>query len=192
MEKNSNLTAEESLKIINDSLNSSRRAIIKHSGDFFILWGTLLLLFSILVFSLWKNTGTPVWNLLWFAMPLIGYPIAWFMQKKKGPIPDNFVSRLLSSTWQIFGIFSLVISACAVLFIPMNLTLVIILLFGSAEAVSGAILKSYPIITAGFFTGVLGTFAAVKLAASGEQLLLFAVAGVILALTGIFIKFIRK
>lgn len=192
MEKNSNLTAEQSLKIINDSLNSSRLTIIRHSGDFFILWGTLLLLFSMLVFFLWKNTGSPVWNMLWFAMPLIGYPIAWFTQKKKEAIPDNFVSGLLRATWTIFGIFSLVISACAVFLVPMNITLVVILLFGCAEAISGTILKNYSIIIAGLFTGILGAVAAVKLAAGSEQLLLFAVAGVILALTGIFIKFIKK
>lgn len=192
MEKNSNLTAEQSLKIINETLNNSRRTIIKRSGDFFILWGVLLTVFSLLVFFLWQNTGTPAWNLLWFAMPLTGYPLAWIIGKNKEAVPDTFVSKLLGATWGIFGIFSIVISACSILFAPMSLTLVIILLFGCAEAISGAILNNLSIIVAGLLTGILGAIAAVKVVPNSEQILLFAAAGIILTLTGVFIKFIKK
>lgn len=54
------------------------------------------------------------------------------------------------------------------------------------------ILKNLPIVIAGFLTGVLGVIAAVKLSGDCSQMLLFVLAGVILALTGVCVKCLRK
>lgn len=64
--------------------------------------------------------------------------------------------------------------------------------FGFAESISGMILKNLPIVIAGFLTGVLGVIAAVKLSGDCSQMLLFVLAGVILALTGVCVKCLRK
>lgn len=192
MEQNSQMTPEQSLRIINETLNNNRRAIIKSSGNYFILWGCILLAVAVAVYSLWSRTGSPVWNCLWFLTPVIGYPLAALMNKKSEKIPSSFVGNVLGWSWSVFGAFSIILSVCAILWAPMNLTLVIILLFGSAEAMSGVVLKNWPIIIAGMLTGIAGAIVAVKLANDSHQIIVFIVAGIILALTGVLLKIIKK
>lgn len=192
MEQNSQLTPEQSLRIINETLENNRKAIIRKSGDYFILWGSILSVVSIAVYLLWSKTGSAAWNFLWFAIPAAGYPLAALINRNSEKAPNSFVSDLLGWSWGIFGAFAIIISLCAMFWAPMNLTLVIILLFGSAEAMTGATLKNLPIAIAGMLTGIVGAIAAVKLAVVSQQALLFLFAGIILILTGILVKCIKK
>lgn len=192
MEQNSQMTAEQSLQVINETLNNNRREIIKNSGSYYILWGCILFLVAMSVLLLWGGTGSPVWNFLWFLIPLVGYPLAALIDKKSSTIPSSFVGNLLGWSWSAFGAFSIILSVCAILWAPMSLTLVIIILFGFTESMSGIILKNWPIIIAGLLTGIIGAVVAVKLADNYQQTYVFVVAGVILALTGVMIKFIKK
>lgn len=169
-----------------------RHGYLLVSRSHFILWGAILTLIALAVYFLWRSSGNPAWNLLWFAMPAIGYPLAVVLDKDAECVPSNLISNLLGWTWGAFGAFAVTVSLCALLFAPMNLTLVIILLFGFAESISGMILKNLPIVIAGFLTGVLGVIAAVKLSGDCSQMLLFVLAGVILALTGVCVKCLRK
>ena len=192
MEQNSQMSAEQSLKLINETLNNSRRTITKRSGVHFILWGALLTIIAALVYFLWKGTGNAAWNLLWFAMPVIGCPLGSLLGRKAEKVPSNMISNLLGWTWSAFGAFAIIISICALLFAPMDLTLVIILLFGFAETISGTVLKSWPIIISGLLVGIGGAIIATTLSGDCAQMLLFVAAGVILALTGIFVKCLEK
>jgi len=192
MEQNSQMTPEQSLQVINETLNNNRREIIKNSGSYFILWGCILFLVAISVLLLWGCTGSPVWNFLWFLIPVVGYPLAALIYKKSSTIPSSFVGNLLGWSWSVFGALSIILSICAMFWAPMNITLVIIILFGSAEAMSGVILKNWPITIAGMLTGIIGAVVAVKLAHNYQQIYVFVVAGVILVLTGVMIKFIKK
>lgn len=192
MEQCSQLSAEQSLKLINETIRDNRMAITKKSGSHFILWGVLLTLVALAVYFLWRSSGNGAWNLLWFALPAIGYPLALLLEKDAERIPSSLISRLLGWTWGVFGAFAVTVSLCAILFAPMNLTLVIILLFGFAESVSGMIIKNFPIVIAGFLTGVIGVVAAVRLSSDCTQILLFVIAGVLLALTGVFVKCLSK
>ncbi len=192
MEHNSQMTPEQSLRIINETLNTNRNAIIRNSGNSFILWGCVLSVVAVAVFTLWSQTGSPVWNLLWFLIPVIGYPLSFLLSRKSEAVPSSFVGNLLGWSWSVFGAFSIILSICAILWAPMNLTLVIIILFGSAEAMSGAVLKNWPIIIAGMLTGISGAIAAVRLANDSHQAIVFIAAGVILALTGVLLKLTKR
>ncbi|MCR4860677.1 MAG: hypothetical protein K5910_08455 [Bacteroidales bacterium] len=188
MEQNKEMNANESLALIAQTMDNSRKAILRNSAKFFVLWGCLLTVLSLVIYLLWHRSGNPVWNFLWFAMPFIGYPLAALLGKKNGSVPQNEISRLLGNIWTIFGAFSLSISAIAVAAVPMHVTLLIIILLGVAECISGAVLKNWPIIIGGFILGVGGAVAAVLLK-SEAQLLLFTLGGVLLAATGLIVKF---
>ena len=69
----------------------------------------------------------------------------------------------------------------------MPLTLVIVVLMGCAEAVSGILLKNWPIIIGGFVLAVGGAVAAMLLKTEA-QLLLFTLGGIILMVTGLAVK----
>ncbi len=187
MEQNKEMTAQESLQLISESLNKSRNDILRSSAKYFVLWGILLTATSLAIYLLWHFTGKPQWNFLWFAMPVIGYPLAALVGKSNAPIPQNEVSKMLGGVWSVFGAFSLALSAIAVFVVPMHVTLIIVIILGLAECISGVMLKNWPIIIAGFLLGVGGAFFAL-LVKSEAQILIFTLGGVLLLVNGIIMK----
>ena len=191
MEQNKEMTAQESLQLITESFNKSRKDILRNSAKHFILWGTLLTAISLAIYLLWHFTGKPQWNFLWFAMPVIGYPFAALIGKNSIAIPQNEVSKMLGGIWSVFGVFSITLSAIAVFLVPMHITLVIVIILGLAECISGVLLKNWPIIIAGFLLGIGGAVFAL-LVKSEAQLLIFTLGGVLLLVTGFIMKFQYK
>ena len=187
MELNKELTAQESLRVITETLNSNRRALLLNGAKFFILWGAILTVFSLVIYALWHCTGKPVWNMLWFTMPIVGYPLAAILRKHDTVVPKNILGTLIGQTWALYGVFAIVISAIAVFFVPMHITLIIVVLMGFAEAVSGLLLKNWPIIVAGILLGIGGAVAAMLLKTEA-QLLLFTFGGILLMVTGAIVN----
>lgn len=187
MEQDKEMTAQRSLQLISETFNNSRKEILRGSAKFFMLWGALLTVVSLVIYFLWHLTGKPEWNFLWFAMPVIGYPIAALMGKYSKAIPQNEVSKMLSSVWGVFGAFAITLSLIALFLIPMRVTLIIVIILGLAECISGALLKNWPTIIGGFLLGVGG--AVFALLVNGEaQLLIFTLGGVLLLATGCIVK----
>ena len=124
-------------------------------------------------------------------MPVIGYPVAAMMGKYDVDVPQNEVSKMLTGVWRVFGIFAIALSALAVFLVPMNVSLIIVIILGLAECMSGVLLKSWPIIICGFLLGVCGAVFAM-LVKSEAQLLIFTLGGVLLLITGIIMKIQNK
>ena len=181
------MTAAKSLSLITETLNNSRRDILRNNSKYFVLWGCLLTVMSLAIYLLWHFTGSPKWNFLWFAMPL-GYAIAALMGRRDKGRPQNEIGRILGNIWAVFGVFSVCISVIAVFLVPLHVTLLIVVILGIAESISGAVLKNWPVIIAGFILGVGGALVAV-LVKSEAQLLLFTLGGVLLAATGLTVKY---
>ena len=187
MEQNKEMTAQESLQLISESFNRSRKGILRNGAKYFMLWGALLTATSLVVYLLWHITGKPQWNFLWFAMPVIGYPLAALMGKYDVAVPQNEVSKMLSGVWRVFGAFAVTLSAIAVFLVPMHVTLIIVIIMGLAECMSGVLLKNWPIIIGGFLLGVGGAVFAM-LVKNDAQLLIFTLGGVLLLITGLVMK----
>lgn len=202
MEQNNEMTAQQSLKLITETLNNNRREIVRNSGKYFVMWGCLLTFFSILVYILWRTTGNAAWNNLWFALPVFGYTLARWLRSKEGAVrPENMVSRINGGIWGSFGIFACSVALFTLLFgllgkdnalgslvLGASLTAQIVLLFGLAEAISGITLKNRIIQIAGFLTGIGGMAIYYITGANKEQMLIFTFAGIVLAATGLIVK----
>ena len=187
MEQIKEMTAQESLLLIAETFNKSRKGILRNSAKYFMLWGALLTLTSLVIYLLWHLTGKPQWNFLWFAMPVIGYPAAALMGKYDVAVPQNEVSKMLSGVWRVFGAFAVTLSAVAIFLVPMNVSLIIVIIMGLAECMSGVLLKNWPVIICGFLLGVCGAVFAM-LVKSEAQLLVFTLGGVLLLVTGLIMK----
>ena len=191
MEQIKEMTAQESLKLITETFNKSRKGILRNSAKYFMLWGALLTLTSLVIYLLWHLTGKPQWNFLWFAMPVIGYPAAALMGKYDVAVPQNEVSKMLSGVWRVFGAFAITLSTVAIFLVPMNVSLIIVIILGLAECMSGVLLKNWPVIICGFLLGVCGAVFAMLV--KGEaQLLVFTLGGVLLLATGLIMKYQYK
>jgi len=187
MEQIKEMTAQESLLLIAETFNKSRKDILRGSARYFMLWGAMLTVISLVIYLLWHLTGKPDWNFLWFAMPVIGYPLAALMGKYDVAVPQNEVSKMLSGVWRVFGAFAITLSTVAVFLVPMNVSLIIVIIMGLAECMSGVLLKNWPVIICGFLLGVCGAVFAM-LVKSEAQLLVFTLGGVLLLVTGLVMK----
>ena len=191
MEQIKEMTAQESLLLIAETFNKSRKDILRGSARYFMLWGAMLTVISLVIYLLWHLTGKPDWNFLWFAMPVIGYPLAALMGKYDVSVPQNEVSKMLSGVWRVFGAFAVTLSAVAIFLVPMNVSLIIVIILGLAECMSGVLLKNWPVIICGFLLGVCGAVFAM-LVKSEAQLLVFTLGGVLLLVTGLVMKLQNK
>ena len=199
--ENKEMTAQESLSLITETLNKSRKEITRQSAKFFLLWGILLTFFSLLVYLLWKITDKDDWNFLWFAMPVIGITLERILRRKKSiERAKNDVSRIVGGIWAAFGIFACSLAAFTIvytnvgtgLFGPIaaaiSMTAGIIILFGMAEYITGVALKNWVIKVAGFVTGIGGLAIHYISGSSIEQMFIFTFSGLVLVATGIIIK----
>ena len=186
-----NLSAENSLRLIAETIERSRRTIAKNSGKPLILWGVLVTLFSFIIWGLWTKTGSPAWNFLWFAMSVIGFVCMLTLFRNREKVPDTEVSRMLGKIWMWFGIFAtgffaLVWVAWGVRSLTgvegtlsVDLTLIILLMMGLGGTLSGSVLEN-KVVTASAL--IASTFAALFLmvmpAGSPYRILAFAILGV--------------
>ena len=186
-----NLSAENSLRLIAETIERSRRTIAKNSGKPLILWGVLVTLFSFIIWGLWTKTGSPAWNFLWFAMSVIGFVCMQTLFRNREKVPDTEVSRMLGKIWMWFGIFAtgffaLVWVAWGIRSLTgvegtlsVDLTLIILLMMGLGGTLSGAVLGN-KVVTASSL--IATTFAALFLmvmpTGSPLRILSFAILGV--------------
>lgn len=198
------LTPEESLSIISASLEKSRKDTLAHAGTPMIWWGSLVLVFSLVIFFLWDKTGSSVWNCLWFVMCAIGYGIGGLTYGKERKGIRSFIPVTLGKVWGTFGILAISVSALAVLFLPLilrilpadlhpnpvsvPLTTLIVILLGCATTITGLILKNGWITAAGLSSGIVGTVLAIALPGTHQLLVLTGVSVIGLILPGLVIN----
>ena len=205
MEQNKEMTAQESLSLITETLNNTRKEITRNSGKYFILWGIMLTIFSLSIYLLCKFTDKDAWNWLWFAMPAIGIPTERFLRGNEGSeLVRNDVSRFVSGIWSTFGFFACAVGAFTLIYIQVSsnffrlisavngLTAELVLLFGLAECITGVVLKNWVIKIAGFITGIGGLAIYYVVGSGWEPLLIFTFAGLVLMATGFIVKYQYK
>lgn len=191
METNNNLSAEQSLKIISETMARNCRAIEKNQGTYYILWGVIMAVVSALIYILWNGTGNPAWNYLWFLIPVIGVPAAIFISKRSSDAPKTYLHKTVGWMWCAFGItaISLTILTCTVNPFVLD-TYLITALFGFTILSTGIIIKSWPIITSGALVVLLG---ALYTNYEGAQIcLIWLFSGVIMTIGGVIAKLIKR
>lgn len=200
-EQNREMTAEESLSLITETLNSSRREITRRSSKYYILWGALLTLFSLIVYALWKLTDQEAWVCLWFAMPVVGFLLARLIGRRDTAVHvQNDVSRITQGIWTSFGIFACAVAAFTLIFSELGTNIIrtlfsvaglsaeLVLIFGLAECACGVALKNWTMKVAGFVTGIGGLAIYYMLGLGYEQMFIFTFAGLVLMATGLLVK----
>lgn len=108
------MTPEESLQLISDNIVKSRRDFERNSGSPMILWGIVVLVVSLAVWTAVKLTENQLWNFLWFAIPLIGWPAMRFCIKDaRNKKAKNFINETIGQIWIGYGIFATATAAVA-------------------------------------------------------------------------------
>lgn len=200
MENLNEMTAERSLEIIRKHLDQSRKELTKNAGTPMIWWGSLVFVTALIVGHLWKATGNPSWNFLWFIMAIIGYAGNYLMDKKEkqAHVPQTFISKMISHVWLAFGTFAVtmavllfVVAQSLGYFTPLlnHYTVIIILMVCLCCTITGLILKNLWIALGGFLGGMIGAAVADVMVTGYYQMMAMAgVALVALIIPGIIIN----
>ena len=198
------MTAERSLEIIRESIERSQRTITKNIALPLIWWGCVVTVFSFIIVYLWSRYGSPVWNVLWAAMGLVGYVGNRYINKRKTPTPPTFVGKTIDHIWDTFGIVCGTLGGiiCCVGFgwLPvevlgsgmLNITGVISLCFGMATTIMGFVLKSTIIRICGILASVGGFFLALQFSGAEQLYVMAGVAVVALIIPGLVVYLQNK
>ena len=99
MEENMELTAERSLEIITEQIEKSRRAVSKDTGQWLFVTGLIAMIMSVIVASANLLSLTPLFHLLWFALPVVIWLVMKYVNRNRVPVPESFVGTLVRKTW---------------------------------------------------------------------------------------------
>ncbi len=186
-----NFSAENSLRLITETIERSRRTMAKNSGKPMILWGVLVAVTSVVIYFLWSKTGNPIWNLLWFAMSAIGGFGTYSIGRKREKTPATEISRILGKIWMWFGFFTtgfyLLLWVVALIrysahmegIVSVDLTLLITMMMGLCGAISGAVMNCKPVtVCSALATALSVVFVLLVPNGASVQILTFLILGV--------------
>lgn len=105
------LTEKESLEIITSMIARTRERYIG-DGNIMLMWGYLVAIVSILVWTLLATTHHGFWNWLWFAIPVIGMPTTSIMARRGKHVYGvvTYSDKITSRLWTIFGVSEIVLT----------------------------------------------------------------------------------
>lgn len=167
------LTAERSLEIITEQIEKSRRAVSKDTGRWLFVSGLTTMITALVVASANLLSWTPLFHLLWFALPVVIWLVMKRINRNSVPVPESFVGTLVRKTWYTILAFSLVYVVIATvwnivlqhyespevfLYAGMHITPIIITLLAVAVSMTGLILKKSTLVWFGLLSFVILRF----------------------------------
>ena len=174
MESRTSLNPNESLQIITDTI-AKTRSNIRQNSFFFLLWGWLVSLASILQYSLITFTSTDLHFLPWPILMIGGAIISGvygYRMSKLNPT-ESYVNNFMKNLWIVLGIsFFIMVFLC--LKMEVYPTPFALLLAGVGTLISGLVMKFNP-LTIGGAVFLLAAVVAVFFGGA-EQLIINAVA----------------
>lgn len=102
---NKTLNAQESIRIIEQTLQRSAKHLEERSGKALVFYGYLSCLISLVVYFCTPYIGTKAY-MLWVLIPILGYPLSYILgiKNKQYQRERGFVERFLWSLWFVIGL----------------------------------------------------------------------------------------
>lgn len=157
--KTDEFTPEKSLQLIAEVIENSRRDFEKNSGMPLVLWGGIVAVVAVVVWWLLGATSNAYWHMLWFVIPVLGYPLNMLLCRKDEKRAKNYVSGFVGMVWTMFGILSILTAVTACFFVPVwrpLIALLIIMMLGFSTGITGLVLKNALIAVCGVVTAIAG------------------------------------
>lgn len=110
------ITEQESLELISQMIQQTKKDSAIGSGDTFLIWGYLCVVCSLTVVAMALFAGGGKWGWLYFSIPLLGFIIAGFNAnrlKKKYNGPSTYSASNINSIWGcLSGVFAAYAALC--------------------------------------------------------------------------------
>jgi hypothetical protein len=186
------LNEKESLELITKMIQNTKHRMEQNSGLPLILWGTLTVFFSVIIWSLLKFgiANSPIYNLLWFGIPILGWigmVIILKTETKKRHV-KTFIDKVISYIWIVLGTVSF-IPCLATFFTPKIPILFIIVLLMICGVIITCLIINFKV---GVWCGIIGILLSplCLLPITGlNSLLIFAlIFGIVMIIPGIVLQ----
>lgn len=180
-----NITEQESLVIIQQMINKSKKQLTDRS-KYFMMWGIAVFACAIIQYLLLKNLQTNTQR-VWLAMPVLAI-VQLFMsirdRKKEKVVSHN--TAAISSVWLALGV-SFFILAFLSFRISFEIFPFLILLYGIGTFVTGRIIQFAPLVWGGIACFILSIL--ITYIDGAEKLLILALSVVVsYIIPGILLK----
>ena len=94
----------ESLEVITSMIQKTKEASGVHSGDGFIVWGWTTVAIAIATSVACFVTRDAHWNLLWWLVPVIGFPLSYWVSRRHKPTITTYTGNTVNKLWCVTGI----------------------------------------------------------------------------------------
>lgn len=150
------LNEKESLELIARMIRNSKKNLQLGNGNIFLLWGYLCTIISLVVYLIIKQTGNPVWNIVWLAIPLIGFPAAYFLRRKTESPVLTYTDKVKQDIWIVVGCYGMGFSllACAIYNTLPMMPVLCVILCALTMNITGRVLKDQTTLI-GSYLGIL-------------------------------------
>ncbi len=137
------MTEKESLELITQMIQNSKKNLRLGNVNILLLWGYLCTITALVVYVLILITGNPLWNWLWLAIPVIGFPVMYWLKKKEDKPVLTYTDKVLLAIWSNIGQYGIGISIISALYFDSMLLLmpIILLLCSLGVNITGSIIN---------------------------------------------------
>ncbi|MDR1161686.1 MAG: hypothetical protein LBK45_05050 [Tannerellaceae bacterium] len=166
------MNEKESLELIAQMIRNTRNKLAVGSGRPFLLFGYASVAFALVIWFLLRTTDAWQWNSLWFALPLILWPIVIRIYRNMMD-KTTYIDRIIKYIWILTGFTILIVCGFTLIFVRMESLFFSALLLGMSTALTGLAVRIPSVAIAGI-AGMLISPAALWLQDENRLLLLAA------------------
>lgn len=143
------LNEKESLELISQMIQNTQQKLRANNGLPFLIFGYTTFAISVMIYFLLKVTHNYWYNLVWLSIPVIGFILLHFFNKKEVKFPKTYIDRVIGNIWMVIG-FSVLFVSFSTWFVRIpNLFSIFILLLGIGTTITGLTIKFKPVLVCG-------------------------------------------
>lgn len=160
------LTEKESLELIAGMIRNTKSKLEIGDGNMLLFWGYLSIGVAVVVGLAALLTHSPQCNWLWLLIPIIGFPLMkyWERKKKSEMLVSTYVDKISAGIWKIVGGlgFSGTLMCIGFRLFGYNVWQLMFIypfiIVGFAGAVQGVVIRENSLIIGGIFSIIAGGF----------------------------------
>lgn len=96
------LNEKESLELITQMINSSKKNMEVGQGNIMLIWGYFTFALSIILFTLISLTHSYMWSWCWMLMFAV-WPLISYKQRQNRPRVITYTDKVISQVWKVMG-----------------------------------------------------------------------------------------
>jgi hypothetical protein len=99
------LTPQESMELITSMIQNTKRRVATPDLRISVMWAVLTIVTAIAAWALLSTTHNPLYNFIWFAIPVIGIPTNILMAQndRNKSMTKSYLDKVSESIWKSVG-----------------------------------------------------------------------------------------